>query len=72
MKVCVIGCGYIGLITAACLAELGHEVICCDVNKERIETLKNGEIPIHEPGLENLIKKHTKKKKEKLFFSHHT
>lgn len=71
MKVCVIGCGYIGLITAACLAELGHEVLCCDVNEERIETLKNGVIPIHEPGLENLIKKHTKKKKEKLFFSHH-
>lgn len=72
MKVCVIGCGYIGLITATCLAEIGHEVVCCDVDEHRIGLLRKGVVPIHEPGLVELVQKHTKKGKETLFFSHHT
>lgn len=72
MKVCVIGCGYIGLITATCLAELGHEVVCCDVDEHRIGLLRKGIVPIHEPGIVELVKKHTTKDKELLFFSHHT
>jgi len=72
MKICVIGCGYIGLITATCLAELGHEVVCCDIDEHRIGLLRKGIVPIHEPGLAELVKKHTAKDKELLFFSHHT
>lgn len=72
MKVCVIGCGYIGLITATCLAELGHEVVCCDTDEHKIELLRKCIVPIHEPGLSELVKKHTKKGQELLFFSHHS
>lgn len=71
MKICVIGAGYIGLVTSACLAEIGHEVVCCDINEEKIKMLQKGIVPIHEPGLNELIKKHTKKKSETLFYSHH-
>jgi len=59
------------LTTAACLAEIGHEVVCCDKDEQRISLLKKGIVPIHEPGLAELVKKHTKKEKESLFFSPH-
>lgn len=55
MDVTVIGCGYVGLVTAACLAKLGHKVTCIDKNSERIELLKQGKCPIYEPGLEKLL-----------------
>lgn len=55
MKVTVFGIGYVGLVQAAVLAEVGHEVVCVDVNAERVENLKNGEIPIYEPGLTPLV-----------------
>ena len=71
MKVCVVGAGYIGLTTSTCLAELGHEVVCCDIDEHRIGLLKKGIVPIHEPGLAELVKKHTTKNRELLFFSHH-
>ena len=71
MKVCVIGAGYIGLVTAACMAEIGHEVVCCDIDENKIGLLKKGIVPIHEPGLAELVKKHTAKGKEQLYFSHH-
>ena len=51
----VIGVGYVGLVTAACFAELGHEVVCLDVNEDRIEGLKNGAVPIYEPGVDRLL-----------------
>ena len=51
----VIGVGYVGLVTAACFAELGHEVVCLDVKAERIEALRNGTVPIYEPGVERLL-----------------
>ena len=55
MKICVIGCGYVGLVTGACLADLGHKVVCADVDKKKIKLLQSGKIPIFEPGLEELI-----------------
>lgn len=61
MKIGVIGCGYVGLTTGVCLAELGHNVVCVDNNKDKINLLKEGKIPIYEPGIEKLIKKNKKR-----------
>ena len=55
MKITVIGTGYVGLVTGACLAEVGNDVLCVDVNHEKIALLQRGGIPIHEAGLEELI-----------------
>ena len=54
-KICVVGTGYVGLVTGTCFADLGNEVTCLDVDKERIQKLNNGEMPIYEPGLEQLV-----------------
>ncbi|MBP9713973.1 MAG: UDP-glucose/GDP-mannose dehydrogenase family protein [Sterolibacterium sp.] len=55
MKVTVIGTGYVGLVSGACLAELGNEVLCLDVNADKIKCLNEGLLPIHEPGLEPIV-----------------
>ena len=57
MKIVVAGTGYVGLVTAVCLSEIGHTVTCVDVDKEKIEILKSGKSPIYEPGLEELMQK---------------
>ncbi len=63
MNITVIGSGYVGLVTGVCLAHIGHTVICVDNNHEKIKRLKQGEIPIYEPGLEELLKKYLKNKR---------
>ena len=55
MKVAVIGAGYVGLVTASCLAELGHEVVCMDNDPRRVELLRAGVVPIYEPGLQEVV-----------------
>lgn len=67
MKITVVGSGYVGLVTGACFAETGAEVICVDNNVDKIERLKRGEIPIYEPGLDQLVDRNITR--ERLFFS---
>ncbi len=55
MNLVVVGSGYVGLVSGACLADKGHRVICVDISEERITGLKRGEVPIYEPGLEAII-----------------
>ena len=55
MKIAMIGAGYVGLVSGACLADFGHEVVCVDNNPERVASLTRGEIPIFEPGLDTLV-----------------
>ncbi len=60
MKLCVIGTGYVGLVTGTCLAEMGNQVICVDVDPTKIDALRQGEVPIYEPGLDELIQTNTR------------
>jgi len=62
MKVCVIGTGYVGLVTGICLAEIGHDVVCVDKDEEKIKMLLAGKCPIYEEGLKELIGKNIKRK----------
>lgn len=60
MKICVIGTGYVGLVTGACLASLGNQVVCVDKDKKRVASLKKGVIPFYEPGLKEIVVKNHK------------
>ena len=56
MNITIVGSGYVGLVTGACFAEVGHHVICVDNDELKVATLQRGQVPIYEPGLENLIR----------------
>jgi UDPglucose 6-dehydrogenase len=61
MKIVVVGTGYVGLVTGSCLAEVGTDVICVDVNEEKIKNLQKGILPIYEPGLDEIVERNFKK-----------
>ncbi|MGI8951020.1 MAG: UDP-glucose dehydrogenase family protein [Chitinophagaceae bacterium] len=67
MKIVVVGTGYVGLVTGACLADVGTDVICVDVNEQKIKDLHNGILPIYEPGLDDIV--HRNAQKARLHFS---
>ena len=63
MEICVIGIGYVGLVTATCFADLGNHVQCVDMDKKKIDGLKKGHIPIYEPGLQEMVVRNYKDKR---------
>ena len=67
MKICMIGTGYVGLVSGTCFADIGHIVYCVDNNENKIEKLNHGESPIYEPGLDELIRENSRAKR--LFFT---
>jgi len=66
-NICVVGTGYVGLVTGVCFADLGNEVYCLDINENRVEDLKSGKMPIYEPGLEEIVERNVKA--NRLFFT---
>jgi len=56
MKISIVGTGYVGLVTGTCFADVGNQVLCVDKDPAKIDLLNNGQIPIYEPGLKNLVK----------------
>ena len=64
MKIAVIGTGYVGLVTGTCFAETGNQVICVDNNAEKVKSLKDGVVPIFEPGLEVIFHRNVEEKRD--------
>jgi UDPglucose 6-dehydrogenase len=63
LDLCVVGAGYVGLVTGACLADIGHRVVCVDSDPKKLKSLKAGKVPIHEPGLDELFRRVVKSKR---------
>ena len=63
MKLCMIGTGYVGLVSGVCFSDLGNTVYCVDKDQLKINKLNNGHIPIYEPGLEEILKRNLKQKR---------
>src|SRR5689334_4672717 len=59
-RVCVIGTGYVGLTTGACFADLGNDVVCLDIDEGKVARLRRGELPIYEPGLEEVVERNVR------------
>ena len=57
MKIAMVGSGYVGLVSGACFADFGHDVVCIDKDPGKIERLRAGEMPIYEPGLDELVRR---------------
>lgn len=70
MNILIIGCGYVGLVTGTCFATMGHNVTCFDLDKEKIQLLQNGIVPIYEPGLKELILQSVEEKRLSFLSSH--
>ena len=60
MKITIFGSGYVGLVTGACLADTGNHVLCVDIDQGKVDRLNRGEIPIHEPGLDQVVERNAK------------
>ena len=60
MKITIFGSGYVGLVTGACFAEVGNDVLCVDIDQQKIDSLNAGRIPIHEPGLDEIVAENIK------------
>jgi len=69
MKICVLGSGYVGLVTGTCFAEKGHEVYCIDIDPKKVDLISKGTPPFFEPGLGQLLKKNIKKGTLKTFLA---
>src|SRR5690606_11470640 len=63
MQIAIIGTGYVGLVSGTCFAETGNNVVCIDINEEKIQDLRNGKSPIYEPGLDVLLERNIKEKR---------
>ena len=60
MKIAVVGTGYVGLVTGTCFAESGNTVTCVDIDQDKVDRMREGHVPIYEPGLEELFRRNTK------------
>ena len=63
MRITILGCGYVGLVSGACLAEIGHSVVCTDNDESKIRTLNQGALPIYEPHLQEIVTRNVEAKR---------